>query len=169
MNPLSSLAPYAALLKLGAIALLLGFVFFGGRSCGKQAGNAEVKALKLQYAEETARVAGLALKAVELARKTEQAWGDAFIAVAIQHQKELNDANARGDAVAAGLRAGTDRLQKRWSCPVPRAPEAPASGRSADAATDDRAESAGRIVAAAATCDAQVRGLQAVLIAERTP
>jgi hypothetical protein len=160
--------PLAYLKLIVGGGLLLAFGLFC-RSCGKQAGNDEVSALKASHAQTMRGVAEQTAKVAELARKTEQAWGDAFIAVALQHQKELNDANARGDAVAAGLRAGTDRLQKRWTCPVPRAPEAPASGRSADAATDDRAESAGRIVAAAATCDAQVRGLQAVLIAERAP
>jgi hypothetical protein len=78
------------------------------------------------------------------------------------------DAQAQADRTAADLLAGNLRLQNRWAgCEADRTSEASAATRRLNAATADRAASAGRIVSAAAECDAQVSGLQALLIAER--
>lgn len=86
--------------------------------------------------------------------------------IAAKYEQEKTDAQAAADRTIADLRAGNVRLQHRWAgCPaVPQA--TPAAGQP-DGAADDRAESAGRIVRAAAECDAQVRGLQAVILADR--
>ena len=69
----------------------------------------------------------------------------------------------------ADLRAGNLVLRNRWTAceanlGVPTATPAPSEP---DAGTADRNESAGRIVQAAAQCDAQVRGLQELLLLER--
>ena len=104
---MNQLAPYWGLIKNG---LLIGaLVWFGlfCRSCGKQAGENEVRELKLRYAEETARVARLAKDAADKARKVEHAWGDAFIAVALQHQRDLANAQVTEQDVADAVRAGT--------------------------------------------------------------
>ena len=86
--------------------------------------------------------------------------------IAAKYEQEKTDAQAAADRTIADLRAGNVRLQNRWAgCPA--VPKAPATSGQPDGATDDRAESAGRIVRAAAECDAQIRGLQAVVTADR--
>lgn len=92
---------------------------------------------------------------------------EALRAVARIYEQELSNANAAHDRVVADLRDGLVRLRQRWSCGAPNAapdmpPAAGASG-SADAASELRAASAGRIVRAGAECDAQIRGLQGVI------
>lgn len=88
-------------------------------------------------------------------------------AVATQYEQEKADAESKGAAVADGLRAGNLRLQQRWAGCEARVSEIAASPGQPDGAADDRADSAGRIVRAAAACDAQVRGLQALVRADR--
>lgn len=88
-------------------------------------------------------------------------------AVAIQYEQERGDAESKGAAVADGLRAGNLRLQQRWAGCEARVPDLAAASGQPDGAANDRADSAGRIVRAAAACDAQVRGLQALILADR--
>ncbi|MHC1670453.1 endopeptidase [Stenotrophomonas maltophilia] len=88
-------------------------------------------------------------------------------AVAIQYEQERADAESKGAAVADGLRAGNLRLQQRWAGCEARVSDLAAASGQPDGAANDRADSAGRIVRAAAACDAQVRGLQALVRADR--
>ncbi|WP_313217534.1 endopeptidase [Stenotrophomonas sp.] len=89
-------------------------------------------------------------------------------AVATQYEQEKADAESKGLAVADGLRAGNLRLQQRWQgCEASRVSDLGAGIAQPDAGADDRSSSAGRIVRAAAQCDAQVRGLQAQVRADR--
>lgn len=88
-------------------------------------------------------------------------------AVAEKFEQEKRDAESKGAAVVAGLRAGNLRLQQRWAGCEVAVPAVAAPAGEPDAAPADRAESAGRIVRAAADCDAQVRGLQALIEADR--
>ncbi|MHC2115341.1 endopeptidase [Stenotrophomonas geniculata] len=88
-------------------------------------------------------------------------------AVATQYEQEKADAESKGAAVADGLRAGNLRLQQRWAGCEARVSDLAAASGQPDGATDDRAGSAGRIVRAAAACDALVRGLQALVRADR--
>ncbi len=89
-------------------------------------------------------------------------------AVATQYEQEKADAESKGLAVADGLRAGNLRLQQRWQgCEASRVSDLGAGIAQSDAGADDRSSSAGRIVRAAAQCDAQVRGLQAQVRADR--
>ncbi len=89
-------------------------------------------------------------------------------AVATQYEQEKADAESKGAAVADGLRAGNLRLQQRWAGCEARVSDLVASPGQPDGAADDRAASAGRIVLAAAQCDAQVRGLQALILSDRS-
>lgn len=165
MNPL---APYWGLIKNGLLVGVL--VWFGlfCRSCGKEAGDTEVLELKLQYAQETAHVAKLAKDAAEKARKAEHAWGDTFIAIALQHEKERTDgAQAAYDRAVDDVRTGRLKLRPWWTCPVPRAAKTPGSAGKPDDAADLRAEAAARIVRIGAEADAYARACQATLIAER--
>lgn len=84
-------------------------------------------------------------------------------AVAAQFEQDKIDAQARHDAVVADLRAGNLRLHQRWQAAAATAElsAAVATAAVADGAAVDRIESAGRIIGAAAACDAQVKGLQA--------
>ena len=101
-------------------------------------------------------------------RQLEQILAAAQADVSNAYEKGKKDAEATGAAVAADLRAGNLRLQQRWAgCETQRLSDAAAVAGELDAAARDREESAGRIVRAAAQCDAQVRGLQELLILER--
>lgn len=80
------------------------------------------------------------------------------------------NAQAAADRAVADLRAGNLQLRDRWQgCEARRVSGPAAPAGEPDAAADDRIESAGRIVRAAAECDAQVRGLQALIQADREP
>lgn len=87
--------------------------------------------------------------------------------IAAKALEEMRDAESKGAAVADGLRAGNLRLQQRWAGCEARVSDLAASTDQPDGAPDDRADSAGRIVRAAAACDAQVRGLQALIRSDR--
>lgn len=95
-------------------------------------------------------------------RKLEQDLAVAQAGVSDAYEKGKKNAESKSAAVVADLRAGNLRLQQRWAvCAATPAPS------ESDAAARDREESAGRIVRAAAECDAQVRGLQDLLLLER--
>ena len=150
--------------KIAAVAALSAVLFFGGRSCGKQAGDAEVNALKRHHAEETAKVATMAVATAAKARKATQLWGDAYIDIARRHLEEQRDAERKHDVVVAGLLSGAERLRDHWEGCVSTGPSDATGGPVVDGRTEDRAESAGRIVQYAAECDAQVKGLQSTLL-----
>ncbi|ALN79497.1 hypothetical protein [Lysobacter antibioticus] len=92
---------------------------------------------------------------------------DTANAIAAKYEQEKQDAESNGAAVVAGLRAGTLRLQDRWAGCEARLSAASRRAGEPDAEAEDRTASAGRIVRAAADCDAQVRGLQALVAADR--
>ena len=103
------------------------------------------------------------------ANRYKDALATAQNAVSAAYEKGKKDAEATAKRTVADLRAGNLVLHNRWtacqaSLDVPAAPAAPGEP---DAGTADRAESAGRIVQAAAQCDAQVKGLQELLRLER--
>ena len=90
-------------------------------------------------------------------------------AVSAAYEKGKADAEANAKRVVADLRAGNLVLRDRWtSCQASSGLPRPTPDTSEpDARTADRDESAGRIVQAAAQCDAQVKGLQNLLRLER--
>lgn len=99
---------------------------------------------------------------------TERARADRMTRIAEQYEQDKINAQAKADAVIADLRAGAIRLQDKWAgCPSPRLPGIDPRPTEPDAAEQGRIESAARIVSAAAACDAQVKGLQAVVEADR--
>ena len=98
--------------------------------------------------------------------ETERAHAADLARIAATYEQDKIDAQAAADRVVSDLRAHNLRLQNRWAgCPA--VPQATPTAGQPDAAADDRAESAGRIVRAAAECDATVRGLQAIVLADR--
>lgn len=149
----------AALLCVLSAALVLGVPFGIGYGVGASRWKAKEQALEAQY-----RAADAQAKA--RARAQEQSQASQLAAITTKYEQDKADAKAQSDAVVAGLRAGAVKLQKRWSgCAA--VPAAAGSAAEVDGGADDRAESAGRIIAAADACDAQVMALQAVLQAER--
>ena len=89
--------------------------------------------------------------------------------VSAAYEKGKSDAEATAKRTVADLRTGNLVLRNRWTaCQASLdVSTTPADPSEPDAGAADRAESAGRIVQAAAQCDAQVRGLQELLLLER--
>ena len=108
-------------------------------------------------------------KAKDKAREDKDKLADAQNAVSAAYEKGKRDAEQTSKLVVADLRAGNLVLRDRWtSCQASSGLPRPATNTSEpDAGTADRDESAGRIVQAAAQCDAQVKGLQSLLRLER--
>lgn len=155
------------LLALRAIVVLVvaAALFFGGRSCGLAA-NADA-VTKLEREKAGVRVAD-ALAVAEAANEqaaTYKRRAEANDAIATQYLEALNHANDKADRLAGDLRTGDLRFRKLWAqCQaVPAAGGDAARSGTPDAEAADREESAGRIVRAAAECDAQVIGLQDVV------
>lgn len=131
-----------------------------------QRGTVSMYARKADASEAARAAAEASLIAANELIKAERAKADRMADIADRYEKDKTDAQATADRVVADLRADNLRLQKRWAgCPAMPA-TATASGE-LDAAAADRGESASRIVRAAAECDSQVRGLQAVIAADR--
>lgn len=107
--------------------------------------------------------ANVALGQAHAVIDTERRTAAAANALAAQYEKDKLNAQATHDAVVADLRAGNQRLHQRWQAAVATGElsAAAAAAGLADGGADDRIQSAGRIVGAAASCDAQVKGLQA--------
>lgn len=150
-------------------ALVLAFGVFGwrmhhaGYAAGESAGNAKVAVLTAQYAQATA-------KAEAGARAKERVAAVAMTQIQnTYYQQGVTDANAKADAVIAGLRAGTLRLRRQWAGCEAAASVSASSARvvSADAAAARRAESAAAIVRVGADADAQIRALQAIVKLDR--
>ena len=150
-----------AQLKLCAALVVLGIVL----ALGVRTGRHQVQA---KFDKHLAQDAIAAQKASEAARKHEQQDAANNARVAEAYEQGKRDAEAAGNAVAAGLRAGNIELRKRWQgCQANRVPDASTRATEPDAEAADRAESAGRIVRAAREADEQIKGLQDILRAER--
>lgn len=149
-----------ALLAL-LLAAVIGLLWYRG-----QAANAVAKQETAEAQMQTLKAERDALEAM-LAASHERAL--AMESVAQKYEQEKQDAEQRAEKLAADLRTGAVRLRQRWQgCPAsPGVSAVAASTGITDAAAEDRSESAARIVRAAAECDAQVRGLQAIIRADR--
>jgi hypothetical protein len=126
-------------------------------------------ASKLAQAKaETVQVASQRV-AEQAARKAEQAHAQALADIAEQYERDKTSAESNHARLVADLRAGIVRLHDRWQAAIATSKLSGTVARAAesDAAARDREESAARIIAAADQCDAQVRGLQEVIVADR--
>ena len=103
------------------------------------------------------------------ANRYKDALATAQNAVSAAYEKGQKDAEATAKRTVADLRAGNLVLRERWSaCKAGDGVSSPTTNPSEpDAGARDREESAGRIIQAAAQCDAQVNGLQELLTLER--
>lgn len=145
-----------------AILLLLGVVVWQ-RASVSNAHRAADQATSSRDAMERERDAARAeANAVTETLKAERAGAVAANTLAAQYEKEKADAQTASDRVIADLLAGNVRLHQRWQASAATAElsAAAAAASEPDGAADDRIESAGRAIGAAAQCDAQVRALQ---------
>ena len=150
------------------IAAMLGLGGAGAAGYYKGKVDAE-RVAKLKMDEHLVEDREAERTATETANRYKDALATAQNAVSAAYEKGKADAEANAKRIVADLRAGNLVLRDRWaSCQaslgVSTAPAAPSEP---DAGTADRNESAGRIVQAAAQCDAQVKGLQNLLRLER--
>jgi hypothetical protein len=155
-----------AVWKAKAWILLAGVLWWGWT------GHAAYDSLKAKTDADTAKaaqqIAEANAKASEAAREEEQTRARYVAGIDKAYQEGLKDAQRKGDAVAADLRAGNLRLREQWrGCEARGVPDAAAGSGGADAAADLRAASTGRIVGAGAKADQQIRCLQAIALTDR--
>lgn len=146
-----------------ALLLLLGVTVWQRGSVWKSEASASAA-----IADRNAATAALSAAEAEISQlgtvlTTERASAKAANALAARYEEEKKDAQAASDRLVADLRAGNRQLHQRWQAAIhTTALSQPAATASqSDGGADDRIQSAGRIVAAADQCDAQVRALQA--------
>jgi predicted S18 family serine protease len=102
--------------------------------------------------------------ATEDARAKEQELIALQNTVAQAYERGKQNAELQNKRVVDDLRSGALRLRQQWSaCQAGNMPNSTTPSGKLNAATGDREESAGRIIRAAAECDAQVTGLQRLL------
>lgn len=148
-----------------ALALAFGAGWYVGHAPGAAKAAKAERALALQQRDAAQRVA----LAEQMAREAEHRHAADMARIGKEHQEALTHAQTAADRLVRDLRAGTVRLQERWrGCAADLSRIAGTAGQPDDGA-DDRSQSAGRIVRAAAECDAQVIGLQNVIRADRNP
>jgi hypothetical protein len=102
--------------------------------------------------------------ALEAARAKEQELLELQNTVAQAYERGKQNAELQNKRVVDDLRSGALRLRKQWdSCQAGNMPNSTTTSGQLDATPGNREESAGRIIRAAAECDAQVTGLQKLL------
>ena len=146
----------AILLLLCVIVWQRGSVSIAHRAADQAASSRDAMEIERDAARAEADAAAKTLKA-------ERGSAAAANNLASKYEKEKNDAQKASDRLIADLRAGNQRLHQRWQASIATAElsAAAAAASQSDGRADDRIESAGRVVGAAAQSDAQVRGLQA--------
>ena len=104
------------------------------------------------------------LLATEQARAKEQELIALQNTVSQAYERGKQNAELQNKRVVADLRSGALRLRQQWSaCEASNMPNSTTASGKLNAASGGREESAGRIIRAAAECDAQVTGLQRLL------
>jgi len=146
----------AILLLLAVVVWQRGSVSIAHRAADQAASSRDAMEAERDAARAEANAATETLKA-------ERSSAAAANALAPQYEKGMNDAQTASDRLVADLLNGNQRLHQRWQASVATAElsAAAAAASQPDGRADDRIESAGRVVGAAAQCDAQVRALQA--------
>ena len=143
-----------------AVALLIACLFLQNRAT-----RAVVRA---DAAQQRAEASEAELQAVSKARDQEREATKRANAIAAQYEQDKLNAESDAKRTADDLRAGNLRLRQQWEgCKAGGVPQANGAAGQPDAAADDRAESAGRIVRAADDADAQIRALQDFIRSER--
>lgn len=161
------MTPSQILLTVKACVLLtlLGFAYYLGGASGRVH-------LAQQKAKAEQVIAAMAKAETALQgkyRQAEQAKAAELAQVADQYEQDKRTNESKHNDLVAGLRAGNVKLHQRWQAALATGElsRTAASAAESDAAAADREGSAARIIAAADQCDAQIRGLQEVVKADR--
>ena len=151
------------------IRILLAAVLALTLALGWSLWRAESHKGRADRAQEAAERTASQLRDTTAALETERGYTQRLHEIAAKHEKDKADAEAAADRTIAGLRAGTVQLRQHWQGCVAtsRLSAAESAAGFADDAARLRAEGAGALVRLADQCDAQVRGLQAVVMADR--
>jgi len=150
-----------ALVIKGVIVLVTGLsLFTWGHSVGTKSSRIEMAEMLRDIAEESARVSAMAAGAAEKSRLAYVEQAKAMHRIAVEHEKERDDAIAKGEAVIAGLRGDVVRLRSHWrGCQSAVSAPGPPSGER-DEAAELRATDSGALVRIGAEADAQVKACQ---------
>ena len=149
-------APYLALAATLAVATAYTVGYFNGGT--RQAEKAEsARVASVQQATDAV------LLQVQSARAAEKDALDRMAAAEMDTLKEVRRAERLEDDLSRSIAAGSVRLQPSICASRPSLPPASSAAGQPDASADDGARRLGSVVSAAARCDAQVRGLQALV------
>lgn len=152
------------IIRWGAILLAFGLAIGWGVW---QRGSKESAYRALDQAQAESRSLRADLADAQEILDTERQYAQRLQAIATRYEGDKNAIERQAAADLASLRDGSIRLRQQWQgCEARQAAVGGTTGQS-DGGADDRAESAGRIVRAAAECDAQVQGLQSVIRSDR--
>lgn len=147
-------------LAIAGIILLIACLFLQSRAT-RATVRADAESARAEASEARA-------KALSEVIETERAAAKRANEIAAQYEQDKINAEAAAKRTADDLRAGNLRLRQQWEgCKAGGVPQANGAAGQPDAAADDRAESAGRIVRAADDADAQIRALQDFIRSER--
>lgn len=150
----------AAVFGVLAVALLIACLFLQVRAT-RATVRADAERARAEASEARAKALSEVIEAERAAAKRANA-------IAAQYEQDKINAEAAAKRTADDLRAGNLRLRQQWEgCKAGGVPQANRAAGQPDAAADDRAESAGRIVRAADDADAQIRALQDFIRSER--
>lgn len=143
------------------VALVLAFGYMGWR--------AERADIRAERAQEAAERSSQQLADTTAALEAERAYTQRMHEIAAEHEEAKNEIERQAAADLADLRSGNLRLHDRWQAcaATSRLPAVESAASLANDRADDRSASAVRAVRAAAECDATVKGLQAVVRADR--
>lgn len=162
MNLLTKPVLYA-LAALLALAVLWG----GWQWRGKLAAQGDADQARLALSEYQRESAENLARFQAEARQQEHRHAADMARIGQEHREALTHAQTAADRLVADLRAGNVRMQERWRGCAAGLPGAVAGSGGADESAGLQAESVGRIDRAVSECEAQVRGLQAVTLADR--
>lgn len=151
--------PWQVYAAAGALLLLLAIHHHGVAS-----GRAEVQGRFDAHLSADRGAEAVAKQRAQLREEQDRA---AFAVIGATYQEGLINADAKGNAVAAGVRSGAIRLRPQWTCPAGDRAEAAGPASGPDERAELRAADSGRLVRIGAQADAQVKGLQELLKAER--
>ena len=144
-----------------AIAILMAASFWAGWEWRDR--SADIRQLRADLKFATA-----ANDALVETLETERTAAAKMAQVADTYEKERADALDRESRLRADLAAGTVKLRREWQgCETAKLSAASAAARELDGAAEVRERLAAEIIRLGADADAQVRGLQAVIEADR--
>jgi hypothetical protein len=156
-------------LAIVAISFALG-AWIGGKwnAADTHAARQELADARAEWARERERLADEHTQAVVAVLTRERQLAQALADESNRYERKIKNAQTASDRITADLRNSVLQLRQRWAgCETRHLSATPPAAGEPDATAADRAGSAARIVRAAAACDAQVKGLQAILRAER--